>query len=233
MLAVVALVGVGVASSAPANTSHAGWPPLTGMLLINKLDQSRPLDGRPGSDPFDGAEYSTRCPHGQLHSHCVPGGIHVARHNGVVSCTALAAAEQRLSAKLGRATPASVCSGSIATAALVPAGIGHNELLGGHGSDTIHAGPAGDVIWGDYKPDGQPTSQVDRLYGGAGNDFIYASHGINYIYTGGGRDVIHAHFGRGAIHCGSATVTVYLSRAGRHGYRLFGCHHISYKSLGY
>src|SRR3954452_5044553 len=29
---------------------------------------------------------------------------------------------------------------------------GHNELLGGHGGDTIHAGPWGDVLWGDYKP---------------------------------------------------------------------------------
>jgi hypothetical protein len=26
---------------------------------------------------------------------------------------------------------------------------GHNELLGGHGDDSIHAGPWGDVIWGD------------------------------------------------------------------------------------
>ena len=126
-----------------------------------------------------------------------------------------------------------MCTTSIRSAALVPAGIGHNELLGGHGNDTIHAGPAGDVIWGDYKPSGQPTTQVDRLYGGPGNDFIYASHGTNYIFTGGGRDVVHAHFGHGAIHCGSATVTVYLSRSGRSGYHLSGCRHISYKSVGY
>jgi Ca2+-binding RTX toxin-like protein len=218
---------------AAANTSHAGWPRLTGMLLINKLDQARPLDGRPGADPFDGTDYSTRCPRGKLHSHCVPAGIRVARHAGGVTCAALAAAEQRLAAKLRTAAPASGCSLKLASAALVPAAIGHNELLGGHGSDTIHAGPAGDVIWGDYKPTGQSTRQVDRLYGGVGDDFIYASHGTNYIYTGGGRDVVHAHFGRGAIHCGSATVTVYLSRAGRSGYRLSGCHHISYKTLGY
>ena len=40
---------------------------------------------------------------------------------------------------------------------LVPADIGHNELLGGGGSDTIHAGPAGDVIWGDSHAEGNDT----------------------------------------------------------------------------
>ncbi len=110
----------------------------------------------------------------------------------------------------------------------------HNELLGGNGSDTIYAGrPAGDVLWGDYKPGTQSTSQVDRLSGGPGNDFIYASHGTNYIYTGGGTDAVHAHFGRGEIHCDSAGVTVFLSHASRPRYRLFGCEHISYSTDGY
>jgi hypothetical protein len=106
----------------------------------------------------------------------------------------------------------------------------HNERLGGHGNDTILAGNAGDVLWGDYKESGQPTSQVDRLYGGAGNDFIYASHGFNYIRTGGGRNVIHAHFGRGRIRCGSSSDILYISHRSRPGYRLTGCRHISYKS---
>ena len=231
--AIVGLALIAAPSTTAANTSHAGWPPLTGMLLINKLDQARPLDGRPGSDPFDGTDWSNRCPRGKLRSHCVPGGVHVARHHGGVTCQALAAAVQRLAGKLGRAAPGSACAGMLRSAALVPAGIGHNELLGGHGDDTIHAGPAGDVIWGDYKPSGQPASQVDHLYGGPGNDFIYASHGRNVIWTGGGRDVVHAHFGRGEIHCDSATVTVYLSHADRPLYRLFGCRHISYQTLGY
>jgi hypothetical protein len=100
---------------------------------------------------------------------------------------------------------------------------GHNELLGGHGDDTIYAGPNGDVIWGDYKPCCQPTTQVDHLYGGPGNDFIYASHGTDYIYTGGGVDVVHAHFGHGEIHCDSPTVTIYLTHKSRHRYKLFGC----------
>ena len=109
----------------------------------------------------------------------------------------------------------------------------HNELLGGHGNDTIVAGNAGDVIWGDYKPSGQPTTQSDVLQGGAGRDFIYASHGHNTIDTGGGNDVVHAHFGYGSITCHSARTIVYLSRRSRPGYALNGCRRISYKTLGY
>jgi hypothetical protein len=36
----------------------------------------------------------------------------------------------------------------------------HNELLGGHGDDIVHAGIAGDVLWGDYKPSGQPVTEL-------------------------------------------------------------------------
>jgi Ca2+-binding RTX toxin-like protein len=109
----------------------------------------------------------------------------------------------------------------------------HNELLGGHGSDTIYAGRVGDVLWGDYKPGGQPTSQVDRINGGAGKDFIYASHGTNFISGGGGADQIHAHFGHGTITCASGKATVFLSHASRKGYTLRGCRKISYKTVGH
>jgi hypothetical protein len=108
----------------------------------------------------------------------------------------------------------------------------HNELLGGHGNDVITAGNAGDVLWGDYKPSGQPTTQVDVLQGGAGNDFIYASHGRNTIDTGGGNDVVHAHFGYGSITCHSPGTIVYLSHRSRPGYQLHGCRRISYKTAG-
>lgn len=109
----------------------------------------------------------------------------------------------------------------------------HNELLGGHGNDKIYAGNVGDVLWGDYKPGGQPTSQIDRIYGGKGKDFIYASHGANYIHTGGGADQIHAHFGHGAIWCEGGSPTVFLSHKSRRGYQLHGCRHISYATVGY
>jgi hypothetical protein len=109
----------------------------------------------------------------------------------------------------------------------------HNELLGGHGNDSIYAGNAGDVLWGDYKPSGQPTTQQDVLQGGAGRDFIYASHGHNVIDTGAGNDVVHAHFGSGSITCHSPQTIVFLSHRSRPGYTLQGCTRISYKTLGY
>jgi RTX calcium-binding nonapeptide repeat (4 copies) len=147
MIAACACVALGKAS-------HAGWPRIDGLVLLNESDQSRPLSGLPDA---------------------------------------------------------------------------HNELLGGHGDDTIEGGNLGDVIWGDYKPCCQPASQVDHLYGGPGKDFIYSSHGINYIYTGGGRDVVHAHFGRGGeIHCDSPDALVYVSHRSRPRYRFFGCANVRY-----
>lgn len=109
----------------------------------------------------------------------------------------------------------------------------HNELLGGHGNDIIIGGNVGDVIWGDYKPSGQPTTQVDQLNGGGGRDFIYASHGENIIDTGPGSDVVHAHFGRGSITCHSPRTIVYLSRRSRPQYHLSGCRRISYRTVGH
>ena len=105
----------------------------------------------------------------------------------------------------------------------------HNELLGGHGNDTIYAGHVGDVLWGDYKASGQPESQVDTLNGGPGKDFIYGSHGTNLIHANGGADIIHVHFGHGEIWCGHGKVTVFISHRSRPGYKLHGCHHVSYK----
>ncbi|HEX2016851.1 MAG TPA: hypothetical protein VGN69_09160 [Solirubrobacteraceae bacterium] len=252
-------------SAALANTSHAGWPHITGVLLMNKLDQSRPLDARPGHDPFDGADSSYSCDGLHHSTSCVIFGPPVATDPGCVPVPPLpvpdvpptdasltpsgpavdpassgdapsAVARSRRAARAARQMPALGCPAPASSGGRGPARLaadGHNELLGGHGNNTIHAGPHGDVIWGDYKPKGDPTTQVNHLYGGAGNDFIYAAHGANYIWTGAGRDVVHAHFGRGAIRCQSSRATVYLSHMSRPRYHLFGCRHISYKTVGY
>jgi hypothetical protein len=192
---------------AAAEASHAGWPPITGTLLMNKTDSTRPLDARPGHDPFDGADptYSCDAVHrlGRCQSFLVPCDL-----SGVLAATC----------RLGQLVVAPVAV--------------HNELLGGHGDDTIYAGPEGDVLWGDYKPSGQPTTQVDHLTGGAGDDFIYASHGQNSIDTGTGHDTVHAHFGRGEIRCGSPDAVVFLSHRSRPGYRLVGCAHVSFRLAG-
>jgi hypothetical protein len=176
-----------VASS--ANTSHEGWPRITGVLLMNKQDQNRPLDARPGHDLFGGADRSYSCD-----------GLHK-NH----ACASRAGSVVRR---------------------------GHNELLGGHGNDIIYAGPQGDVIWGDYKPSGQPAAQVDRVFGGGGRDFIFASHGTNYIAAGGGDDWIKAHFGRGVIDCGGGRDVLYISRRAQKSYKITRCETISHKTLG-
>jgi len=106
----------------------------------------------------------------------------------------------------------------------------HNELLGGHGDDTITAANLGDVIWGDYKPSGQPATQKDVLTGGAGKDFIYASHGRNTIVSNGGADQIHAHYGRGTITCTTKAPLIFLSHRSQKLYKLHGCPHITFRS---
>jgi hypothetical protein len=175
--------------AASANTSHEGWPRITGVLLMNKQDQSRPLDARPGHDLFGGADPSYSCD-----------GVHKNR-----SCAS--------------------GSGSVARR-------GHNELLGGHGNDVIYAGPQGDVIWGDYKPSGQPASQIDRLNGSGSRDIIFASHGTNIIRAGGGDDWVKAHFGRGIVDCGGGHDVLYVSRRAQKSYKIRHCETISHKTLG-
>jgi hypothetical protein len=106
----------------------------------------------------------------------------------------------------------------------------HNELLGGHGNDTIIAGDAGDVMWGDYKPSGQPETQRDVITGGPGKDHIYASHGTNTIVTNGGADWVHAHFGRGSITCTTKQPLIFLSHRSKPRYKLHGCTRITFRS---
>lgn len=202
LLACLALA-LALAPAADAKTSHAGWPEINGMLLMNKNDSSRPLDARPGHDPFGGQDPTYSCDTIHEDSTCVGQPRKCVFHG--------------------------TCKAKV-TVAHRPA---HNELLGGHGNDRIHAGPWGDVIWGDYKPSGQPTSQIDRLWGGAERDFIYASHGTNIIRAGGGNDWVKAHWGRGIIDCGGGTDVLYVSRRAQRSYRIRNCETISHKTLGY
>jgi Ca2+-binding RTX toxin-like protein len=192
----VLLGSLWVATAALGKTSHKLWPRINGVLLMNKTDSSRPLDARPGNDPFGG-------------------------HDPAYSCDAVhkrGACQRRFEHHGGRR--------------VMTRRAGHNKLLGGHGSDTIYAGPWGDVIWGDYKPSGQPESQHDTIFGGNGRDHIYASHGHNTIRAGGGNDWLKAHWGRGLIDCGGGRDLLYVSRRNRPKYVIRNCERISHKTLG-
>jgi Ca2+-binding RTX toxin-like protein len=190
---------------AAANTSHKGWPVIDGMLLMNKTDQSRPLDARIGHDPFGGTDPQYRCDGVHLNQGC----FHKAAR-----CVGHRDRHGRCDRLVVRATGR------------------HHELLGGHGNDQIFAGPNGDVLWGDYKPGGQPATQADLLVGGPGRDFIYASHGRNTIQAGRGDDWIKAHFGRGSIDCGAGRDLLFISRRAQRHYVVRGCERISHRTLG-
>jgi hypothetical protein len=194
---------------ASALTSHKGWPTIDGMLLMNKEDQSRPLDARPGFDPFGGADDLYRCD-----------GLHYSQACLVGNATCEGTSGGRRSRGCERW--------------VVKLTRHHNELLGGHGSDVIHGGPNGDVLWGDYREDSeQPTGQQDEITGGDGRDFIYASHGRNVIDAGGGRDYVKAHWGHGSIDCGGGEDTLYISHRNMSKYKISSCEHVTHRTLGY
>jgi hypothetical protein len=106
----------------------------------------------------------------------------------------------------------------------------NDELLGGHGNDTIIGHDGSDVIWGDYKATGNTGAQVDRFRAGAGNDWVYGSHGWNTVYAGSGNDTVRVWFGRGYVNCGPGRDILYVSHASDHHVRRRNCETISHKS---
>jgi hypothetical protein len=104
-----------------------------------------------------------------------------------------------------------------------------DELLGHHGSDTLSGGRASDVLWGDWDPKSQPTTQVDTIDGGDGTDFIYGSHGTNLIVAGAGNDVISIHYGRGSLDCGPGRDVYHVARTRKAGYKIRNCEKVDYR----
>jgi hypothetical protein len=202
----VVLLLAATPSGAKRKANHDGWPTIDGALIINKFSQSRPIDARPGQDPFAGTDPTYRCDGDHQYQGCF--------------------------IQAGACVPHPRRTNRCATVPVMPSSTKHNELLGGGGNDTIHAGNNGDVIWGDHEYPPQPLGQQDQLFGGPGPDFIYASHGSNVIYTGGGSDQVKARYGHGEIHCDSPDTTVNLSRRSKRRYQLFGCTKITLKPIG-
>jgi hypothetical protein len=81
----------------------------------------------------------------------------------------------------------------------------NDELLGHHGSDTVDGGDGKDVLWGDWDPSNNTTSQRDVLRGGPGDDYVYPSHGTTRVDAGAGDDHIWAFYGGGTIDCGAGS----------------------------
>ena len=104
-----------------------------------------------------------------------------------------------------------------------------DELLGHHGSDVLSGRRRSDILWGDHDPVGQPSSQHDLIYGGAGDDFIYGSHGRNVIHGGRGNDAISVHYGRGVVDCGPGRDIYHVARSRRRAYRFVNCEKVDYR----
>ena len=107
---------------------------------------------------------------------------------------------------------------------------GNDELLGWHGSDTIHGGAASDVIWGDFDPRNNSATQRDTIYGEDGNDFIYSSHGYNRIEGGAGNDAISAHYGHGIINCGPGRDIYHVPRTRKGNWKIKNCEKVDRRS---
>ena len=110
-------------------------------------------------------------------------------------------------------------------------GAENDELLGGHGDDVIYGEGGHDVIWGDHKATGNTKRQRDKIYGGPGKDWVYASHGRNSIYGGPGQDTIRVWFGRGFVDCGSGSRDIlYVSKTQNKKVKRRNCEKVSHKS---
>ena len=107
----------------------------------------------------------------------------------------------------------------------------NDELLGGHGDDVIYGRGKHDVIWGDHKATGNTKRQVDKIYGGPGKDWIYASHGRNVISGGAGDDTIRVWFGRGRVDCGAGDDDIlYVSKTQNKKVKRRNCEKVLHKS---
>ena len=105
-----------------------------------------------------------------------------------------------------------------------------DELMGHHTSDVLKGFGGSDVLWGDFDPIGQPARQVDRIFGGPGEDFIYGSHGRNVIDAGDGNDAISVHYGRGVVDCGPGRDIYHVARSRKHKYTFHNCEKVDYRT---
>lgn len=65
------------------------------------------------------------------------------------------------------------------------------------------------------------------MHGGAGNDWIYSSHGYNEIWTGAGDDHLALVYGHGTVICNGPGVKTFVMRylPQNRPWTLIGCSH--------
>ena len=106
---------------------------------------------------------------------------------------------------------------------------------GARGAPTSRKGRDGGVGWGVRVASGVGEStQTVVIHAGNGKNYIYANDTVNYVWTGTNpQTVVHAHEDSGVIHCENPQQTVYTSHHALPHYKLDGCKHISFYSVGY
>lgn len=189
------------------------------LALLAVAYEAAPTSAGPSGKEGRCAERDTRgtnCQEG--HGRKVPGGGEKVSHKGWPAVTGLLWIAETAKARTYTGTE------------------DNDELLSHHASDTVYGAAGHDIIWGDWDPKNNTTKQTDRLYGEAGNDWIYASHGHNTLRGGDGKDFIYAYYGRGTIDCGPGRQDTAKIRLGTGQYTVRGCERIlnfcAYGSIG-
>ena len=160
------------AATAAANTSHEGWPRIDGMLLMNKTDAPRPLDARPGHDPFAGTDPRYSCD--AVHKR---GACHrrmVRTSHGVV-VTSRSGHNELLGGHGNDALYAGPW-GDVLWGDYKPSrqpGSQVDQIFGGPGRDFIYA-----------------SHGTNMIYAGGGADWIKAHFGRGTIDCGAGNDIL-------------------------------------------
>jgi hypothetical protein len=173
VLAVLAAVPV----AAGANASHRGWPPMD-MLLMNKTDSTRPLDARPGLDPFGGTDRRYSCDSIHKMSRSCAGRFEPSGTGFVITDRP---GHSRLLGGHGDDTISASPWGDVIWGDYKPTGNRTRQ------SDRLSGGAGPDFIY--------PSHGRNVIDAGAGTDSIHGHFGHGRVDCGPGRDILYIHGG--------------------------------------
>jgi RTX calcium-binding nonapeptide repeat (4 copies) len=172
--AAIAVPSAPAAPKGAVNQFKDGWPKITHLVLSNRDNSSRPIDGRPGRDPFGGTDPTYSCD-----------GVHSDRWcaHRFVPCASglgLCVTDRRGNNKL-------------------LGGHGNDTIKGGPWTDIIWADFHGipsrtstDRMWGnkgrDFIYGGHGWNSI---HAGKGNDFVKVKFGRGFVDCGPHRDIVY------------------------------------------